>query len=251
MNYTQDTKLEVKKDEEDKMTTEKSGHSNSPVPDETQRKDSSKQVSLSQENSDVSRKIFSHHANQRLSPVRIRVAANGSLNQVDNEIYSGNSVCQPSPCTQMETFISSPSTSNISSDMDSTPSLPKTDDHRRQVLKESGIELKEPLSLLANSSIFPPPLPPLQTVTPSSIARFQLDNRVDDRYPSADRMFTNHLESYELDTNTSSKRTNLTFSVENILAPNKFGHNGIKDVCNEDSKEHTDDDDEHGRKTFK
>ena len=37
------------------------------------------------------------------------------------------------------------------------------------------------------------------------------------------------------------------FSVENILAPNKFGHNGMKELGNEDSKEHTDDEEEQGK----
>ena len=150
----------------------------------------------------------------------------------------------------MEAFISSPSTSNISSDVDSTQSSTKLDEHRRFLPKESGLELKEPLSLLVNSVNFPPPPPPLQSIIPSSIARFQLDNRIDERHPDADRFFSNNLSesSYDLDSsNTSSKRKNLTFSVENILAPNKFGHNGMKELTNEDSKEHTDDEEEQGK----
>ena len=188
-----------------------------------------------------------------LSPSRSKRQRLSSFNQsLDNDTYQGsNPVLQSSPCAQMEAFISSPSTSNISSDVDSTQSSTKLEEHRRFMHKDSGLELKEPLSLLVNSANFAPPPPPHQSIIPSTIARFQLDNRMDERHPEVDRFFSNNLSesSYDLDTsNTSSKRTNLTFSVENILAPNKFGHNGVKELGNEDSKEHTDDEEEQGKK---
>ena len=257
MNYTQqNTEYEMSKVNDDELTINVSSQLESPMSTDINKKDinSSQLSSLSENNSDGidvfarrQDKIFSSHVNHSPSPARTKSTVNSSFSQSDSEIYTANLVCRSSPCTQMESFISSPSTSNISSDVDSTPSSNKPDDHRRLVSKENGLELKEPLSLLNNSVHFPPPPPPLQTVIPNTFTRFQLDNRIDGRLAITDKIYSNHSDSYDSDINTSSKRANLTFSVENILAPNKFGNNGIRELANEDSKEHTDDDDEQGK----
>ena len=259
MSYSQNTCFKMEKEKEDIIKVEKSKKDDRLDLIDRHKDDldlhCSSLASQSDDNSNSienhSRsKLFSHSGG--LSPARTRTPRHNPLNQSsDNETYQGNNtVLQSSPCTQMETFISSPSTSNISSDVDSTQSSIKLEEHRRFLQKDTGLDLKEPLSLLVNSANFPPPPPPLQSIIPSTIARFQLDNRMDERHPEMDRFFSNNLSesSYDLDTsNTSSKRTNLTFSVENILAPNKFGHNGMKELENEESKEHTDDEEEQGK----
>ena len=258
MNYCKDSNYKMNKEKEECAEIEEYNKMDSIVSIDTQKKEVDQNrptlASPQEDNPDCleahsRRKLFPHHST--LSPARTRTTRNGSFSHSsDTETYQGNSILQSSPSTQMEAFISSPSTSNISSDVDSTQSSTKLDEHRRFLPKDSGLELKEPLSLLANSANFPPPPPPLHSIIPSSIARFQLDNRIDERHPDADRFYSNNLSesSYDLDTsNTSSKRTNLTFSVENILAPNKFGHNGMKELISEDSKEHTDDEEEQGK----
>ena len=259
MDYRPNTEFESNKSGDDVLSITVSSQLSSALSKNTHNKDTeinaSHFVSHSEntsENSDMFQrrrdKSFSPHANHHLpSSSKIKATGNGSHSQSDTEIYTGNLACRSSPCTQMESFMSSPSTSNISSDVDSTPSSNKPDDLRKLVSKENCLELKEPLSLLTNSINFPPPPPPLQSGIPNSFARFQLDNRIDGRLNISDKFFSNHSDSIDSDTNTSNKRTNLTFSVENILAPNKFGHNGIRDSANEESKEHTDDDEEQGR----
>ena len=259
MNHSQSISFEMENKKEDLIKIEDSNKVDSPVLIDGHKDDVELRVSTIASPSDDNPNSIENHSRRKLfshggcrSPSQTRTTRHGCLNQsLDNETYQGNNtVLQSSPATQMETFISSPSTSNISSDVDSTQSSTKLDEHRRFLHKDTGLELKEPLSLLVNSANFPPPPPPLQSIIPNTIARFQLDNRMDDRHPEMDRFFSNNLSesSYDLDaSNTSSKRTNLTFSVENILAPNKFGHNGIKELGNDESKEHTDDEEEQGK----
>ena len=201
------------------------------------------------------RKIFAHHVQQhKLSGVGVKVTGSKPFTESGNGIYNGNRIPQS---TLNESFISSQSSdlhapSNfLPSDVDHSQSSTSPEDHLNMALKEAknGFELKQSLSILASSRNIQPSSNSLQTMIPSSIARFQIDNRIDENFTAVDRMLVNHQneEPFETDTTTSSKRTNLTFSVENILAPNKFGQIGIKEYDSQDSKEHTDDEEDHGR----
>ena len=197
------------------------------------------------------------HLNHSPSPAQIKAASNNSSHQSDVESCAGNVACRTPPGNEMESFMYSPSSSNVSSsDVDLASS--KIDDQRRMASKQPPMDLRESLSMLSSSVNFPPPSlppPPLPGSVHPSFAKFQLANRIDERHRSSDLVYSNHSEAYlQSDTNTSSsnKRANITFSVENILAPNKFGQQNLRELSNVDSKDHSEEDDEEeGKLIFK
>ena len=118
MNYCQDSNYKMDKEKEDCAKIEESNKMDSIVSIDTQKKDVDQNcptlASPPEDNPDSleahsRRKLFPHHSTH--SPARTRTTRNGSFNHSsDTETYQGSSILQSSPSTQMEAFISSPST---------------------------------------------------------------------------------------------------------------------------------------------
>ena len=277
MNYTQSTELEMDESENDDSTmmsvVPNKSNSSSPTSLSTATKGSTtKKVLSEKKTSDEGPVRASQHQeedftqNSHSPPPRMKIpnyhsSAANVVSDIctNNLIYSG----RPSSCNPLDTsstFISSPSTSSTRSSSDSTSvsSSNRSDlvvdhhHHHHHHPRKAGEVLHEEmrgeaLLIMPSSLNFPPPPPPpppLQTgLTP--FRRFRLGNCLDSASAS-ERAYANDLEAYNLDTKTPSTRTNITFSVENILAPNKFGNNH-RDLSNEDSKDHSDEDEEQGK----